>query len=163
MGDEPAQTRLVRVLGPIQAVNAEGRSLDLPSSIQRRLLALLAVHAPRSLRVDLVCDALTISPGALRTTVSRLRKSLGDGSILASQSGYRLAVPVDARLFTTALSEAASSRVRIGTIERALAIWAGPPFDEFASESRQPRRRRTRQGRQVHQPTPPGGRWACRR
>ncbi len=135
MGDGAAQIELVRVLGPIQAVTADGRSFDLPSVSQRRLLALLAVHAPRSLRVDLLCDALGISPGALRTTVSRLRKALGDGAILASQSGYRLAVAVDAHRFTATLSEVVSSDDRIGAIERALAFWAGPPFDEFASDA----------------------------
>ena len=143
MGEEAAQTVLVQVLGAVRAVDAEGRLLDVPSASQRRLLALLAAHAPRSLRADLLCDALGVSPGALRTTVSRLRRSLGDTSILASQSGYRLAVAVDARLFTTTLSELASSGDRIGTIERALAMWEGPPLDEFRVRCLGIARRRT--------------------
>ena len=96
----------VRVLGSVQIVTASGRSFDLPSVSQRRLLARLAVDAPRALRVDLLCDVLDVSPGALRTVVSRLRKGFGDTAVIASQGRYRLGVPVDAVLFTTMLSRA---------------------------------------------------------
>ena len=54
-------TAFVRVLGPIQLVTTSGRVLDLPSASQRRLLARLAVDAPRALRVDLLlCDVLGV-------------------------------------------------------------------------------------------------------
>src|SRR5271154_6732443 len=107
----------VRVLGPIQVVTTSGLALDLPSASQRRLLARLAVDAPRALRVDLLCDVLAVSPGALRTIVSRLRKGFGDTAVIASQGRYRLAVPVDAVLFTTMLSELGTGDGRIGTLE----------------------------------------------
>ncbi|HEY0998885.1 MAG TPA: BTAD domain-containing putative transcriptional regulator, partial [Streptosporangiaceae bacterium] len=124
----------VRVLGPVQVVTASGRAVDLPSVSQRRLLARLAVDAPRALRVDLLCDVLGVSPGALRTTVSRLRKGFGDTAVIASQGRYRLAVPVDAALFTTSLARLGTGDDRIGTLERALALWTGPPFEEFSAE-----------------------------
>ena len=124
----------VRVLGPVQVVTASGRAVDLPSVSQRRLLARLAVDAPRALRVDLLCDVLGVSPGALRTIVSRLRKGFGDTAVIASQGRYRLAVPVDAALFTTLLSRPGTDDDRIGTLERALALWTGPPFEEFSAE-----------------------------
>ena len=124
----------VRVLGPVQIVTASGRSFDLPSVSQRRLLARLAVDAPRALRVDLLCDVLAVSPGALRTIVSRLRKGFGDTAVIASQGRYRLAVPVDAVLFTTMLSELGTGDGRIGTLERALALWTGAAFEEFSAE-----------------------------
>ena len=124
----------VRVLGPVQVVTASGRAVDLPSVSQRRLLARLAVDAPRALRVDLLCDVLGVSPGALRTIVSRLRKGLGDTAVIGSQGRYRLAVPVDAALFTTLLSRLGTDDDRIGTLERALALWTGPPFEEFSAE-----------------------------
>jgi hypothetical protein len=124
----------VRVLGPIQVVTISGLALDLPSASQRRLLARLAVDAPRALRVDLLCDVLAVSPGALRTIVSRLRKGFGDTIVVASQGRYRLAAPVDAALFITSLSQAGTADDRIGTLERALALWTGPAFDEFAAE-----------------------------
>jgi DNA-binding SARP family transcriptional activator len=124
----------VRVLGPIQVVTASGRAVDLPSVSQRRLLARLAVDAPRALRVDLLCEVLGVSPGALRTVVSRLRKGFGDTAVIGSQGRYRLAVPVDAALFTTLLSRLGTDDDRIGTLERALALWTGPPFEEFSAE-----------------------------
>ena len=124
----------VRVLGPVQVVTASGCAVDLPSVSQRRLLARLAVDAPRALRVDLLCDVLGVSPGALRTIVSRLRKGFGDTAVIASQGRYRLAVPVDAALFTTSLSRPGTDDDRIGTLERALALWTGPPFEEFSAE-----------------------------
>src|SRR2546421_1602654 len=96
----------VRVLGPVQVVTASGRAVDLPSVSQRRLLARLAVDVPRALRADLLGDVLGVSPGALRTIVSRLRKGFGDTAVIASQGRYRLAVPVDAALFTASLSRA---------------------------------------------------------
>ena len=124
----------VRVLGPVQVVTGSGRSLDLPSASQRRLVALLAAEAPRSLRADWICDVLAVSPSALRTTVSRVRRAVGDGTIAGSQGRYRLAVPVDAALFTSALSQVSSRDDRTEALERALAIWTGPPFDEFSAE-----------------------------
>ena len=122
----------VRVLGPVQVVTASRRSLDLPSASQRRLVALLATEAPRSLRADWICDALAVSPSALRTTVSRVRRTVGDGAIAGSQGRYRLAVPVDAGLFTSELCQVSSRDDRTEALELALAMWTGPPFDEFS-------------------------------
>jgi DNA-binding SARP family transcriptional activator len=115
----PVDVAFVRVLGPVQVVTISGLVLDLPSASQRRLLARLAVDAPRALRVDLLCDVLAVSPGALRTIVSRLRKGFGDTIVVASQGRYRLAAPVDAALFITSLSQVRAGDDRIGTLERA--------------------------------------------
>jgi DNA-binding SARP family transcriptional activator len=131
----PVDVAFVRVLGPIQVVTTSGLALDLPSASQRRLLARLAVDAPRALRVDLLCDVLAVSPGALRTIVSRLRRGFGDAIVEASQGRYRLGAPVDATLFATLLSQAEADDDRIGTLERALALWTGPAFEEFAAEA----------------------------
>ena len=100
----------MRVLGPIQVVTTAGLALDLPSVSQRRLLARLAMDAPRALRADLLCDVLAVSPGALRTVVSRLRKRVGNTTVMASQARYRLTVPVDAALFAAALARAGDQR-----------------------------------------------------
>jgi DNA-binding SARP family transcriptional activator len=135
VGIDAGDIAFVRVLGPIQVVTTSGRALDLPSVSQRRLLARLAVDAPRALRVDLLCDVLAVSPGALRTTVSRLRRGFGDTTVVWSQGRYRLAAAVDAALFTTSLSQVGAGDDRIGTLERALALWTGPAFDEFSAEA----------------------------
>lgn len=134
MSIDAGEIDFVRVLGPVQIVTTSGRLVELGSASQRRLVALLAAEAPQSFRVDLICDMLEISPSALRTTVSRVRKALGEGTIAGAQGRYRLAARTDGALFTSALSAAVGSDDRIGTLERALALWTGPPFDEFSSD-----------------------------
>ena len=54
---------------------------------------------------------------------------------MASQGRYRLAVPVDAALFTASLSQLGTGDDRVGTLERALALWTGPAFEEFSAEA----------------------------
>jgi hypothetical protein len=66
----------VRVLGAVCGVAPDGSPVDVPSASQRRLLGLLAVHAPRPLRAEWLADVLGVSPGALRTTVARLRTTV---------------------------------------------------------------------------------------
>ena len=56
----------VHVLGAACAVTPEGSTIDVPSASHRRLLGLLAVHAPRQLRAQWLADVLDVTPGALR-------------------------------------------------------------------------------------------------
>ncbi len=119
-----------RVLGPVQVVRADGRVADPGSSTQRRLLAVLALAAPRSVRKDRLCDVLGLSPSALRTSVSRLRRTAG-GGVVTTTTGYRLDVPVDATLLCRELAEGARDA---DVIERVLARWGGPAVEEFAGE-----------------------------
>ncbi|MGZ4772243.1 MAG: AfsR/SARP family transcriptional regulator, partial [Ilumatobacteraceae bacterium] len=122
---------MVRVLGPVQLVMSTGEVLDLPSASQRRLLAALALHAPRPVRTEWLCDVLAVTPGALRTSVARLRKALGEGVVHTSVVGYRLAVPVDATVACEELELAAGDPE---AIRRALAWWVAPVLQEFADE-----------------------------
>ena len=103
---------------------ASGRVVDLPSVSQRRLLAVLALHTRTAVRAEWLADAFEVSPGALRTQVSRLRKVLGDGNLSTAGTGYRLDVDVDAEAFCRELADAADGD-EIGALERALARWAG--------------------------------------
>ena len=116
----------MRVLGPVQAVTTSQRSLDLPSASQRRLVTLLATEALGPFATDWISDALAVSSSALRTTVSRVRRTVGDGAIAGSQDRYQLAVPVDAALFTSALCQVSSRDDRTEALELALAMWTGP-------------------------------------
>ena len=124
----------VRVLGPVQAVTTSGQSVDLPSSSQRRLLALLAAEAPRSVRSERIQDVLAVSPSALRTTVSRVRAALGADSISSQPGHYRLTLPVDAARFSDALSHVGSGTDHAASLRGALELWSGAPYDEFAAE-----------------------------
>jgi Bacterial transcriptional activator domain. len=132
---EPERTiASVRVLGGVQAVAADGSPIDLPSASQRRLLAILALHSPRRLRSEWLADALDVSPGALRTTVSRVRATVGATVLESGSTGYALVADVDAALFCRAVGEAAAAKDPVPALARALALWNGPPLEEFGGE-----------------------------
>jgi len=68
----------VQLLGAVRVIRATGERVELPSPSQRRLVALLAIHAGVSLRGQQLCELLGIQSGALRATVSRVRRLVGD-------------------------------------------------------------------------------------
>lgn len=133
MSDQAPRIARVRILGAVGAVSADGSFVDLPSASQRRLLGVLAVHAPRRLRSDWLADVLGVSTGALRTTVSRVRATIGP-AIERSSSGYLLTVDVDAERFCRAASEAVAADDRVRALAAALDEWHGPALEEFAGE-----------------------------
>jgi DNA-binding SARP family transcriptional activator len=124
---------LIRVLGPAQVVMTSGRVIEVPSVSQRRLLAVLALHTRTSLRGDRLAETLDVSPGALRTQVSRLRKLLGPERLSTVATGYRLDADVDADLFSNELARV-SDRTGVAALEAALGRWCGPALEEFADE-----------------------------
>jgi len=113
---------------------SSGRIVELPSASQRRLLAVLALRARAPVRAEWLADALGVSPGALRTTVSRLRKVLGDAHVRTTSTGYRLDVDVDADMFCREIADAAVGIEGAGALEQALARWVGGALEEFANE-----------------------------
>jgi DNA-binding SARP family transcriptional activator len=134
VGGSPDQIAGVRVLGDVCVLAADGSVIDLPSPSQRRLLGLLALHAPRRLRSEMLADVLGVSPGALRTTVSRLRSAVGLDVLLTSSTGYAVACDVDASQFCHAVAAASRSEDRVRALQQALNLWTGPALDEFVGE-----------------------------
>jgi DNA-binding SARP family transcriptional activator len=122
------------VLGAIQFVRPDGSVVDLPSANQRRLLAVLALHAPGRVRAEWLADVLQLSASGLRTGVSRLRKALDDGEPAAIAGGYQLRSVVDAHRFSEAIGTVPPER-RLPALEAALGLWGGSPFEEFADEA----------------------------
>ncbi len=121
----------VRVLGPVQLIGVDGELVDLPSASQRRLLAALALHASTPVRAEWLCGVLDVTPGALRTSVSRLRRAVGDGRLQTTIGGYRLDAPVDAAL---ACAEIQSGTYDPEALAGALRRWVGSALAEFADE-----------------------------
>jgi DNA-binding SARP family transcriptional activator/tetratricopeptide (TPR) repeat protein len=124
----------VHVLGAVYGVTPEGVNVDVPSASQRRLLGLLAVHAPRQLRAEWLADVLGITSGALRTTVSRLRTTIGPGTLRTTSAGYSLEGDVDATRFCSAVANADKASDKLGALEQALTLWTGPVLEEFQGE-----------------------------
>ncbi len=121
----------VRVLGPIDASEHE-HPIRL-SRRERALLAVLALHAGRTVPWDTLADGVFGSEvpqrvrHALATSVSRLRGRLGEERILTDVGGYRLntdAVVLDVDVFERAVN------TRQG-LDDALRLWRGPPYADL--------------------------------
>ena len=112
----------------------DGSIIEVPSVSQRRLLGLLAVHAPRQLRVEWLADVLGDTSGALRTTVSRLRAAIGRAALRTTGTGYSLEGDVDAIRFCSAVGNADKASDKLGAFEQALTLWTGPALEEFQGE-----------------------------
>ena len=124
------------VLGPIRAFDAEGCELTLVSEPQRRLLAILCLHVGSVVRSAALEEHLSLSAGALRTSISRLRRVIGPDVLVGGPAGYELRADVDVVAYEQLVSEAhdadaVSSRA---ALERARSLWQGTPYDEFAHE-----------------------------
>jgi len=125
---------VVRLLGPVQFLDAQGTDVPLRSVSMRRLLAVLAVSRAGPLRSELLVDLVGTTPSALRTSVSRLRSRIGEATIRSEPSGYRLDCQVDAELFTE-LIEDAERKASLASIEQALGMWRGSAIEEFRHEA----------------------------
>ena len=125
-----------KVLGAVRVFDADGRQLTMVSEAQRRLLAMLCLHADSSVRAVVLEERLGLSAGALRTSISRLRRVIGAGALSTGDAGYELRGSVDAVEYARLANEAfLSDAVRARScLEQAEALWGGPPYDEFAHE-----------------------------
>ena len=87
---------------------------------------------------DSLAEHLEVSPGALRTTISRLRRILGSDTLVSVPPGYELrADAVDARSFEDCLARAAEADDGLRAsrlLEEAISLWRGDAYAEFAHE-----------------------------
>ena len=124
----------VRLLGPVEFVDQDGNVVAVPSAAMRRLLAVLAISEGRVLRGEYLVNLLGVSPGALRTTVSRLRSRIGEDSLRTDPLGYRLACDVDSAMFCELLGVDGRADP-LARAEEALSLWkAAAAIEEFRHE-----------------------------
>jgi DNA-binding SARP family transcriptional activator/tetratricopeptide (TPR) repeat protein len=143
----------ISVLGEVSATR-DGAPIDLGGLKQRAVLALLVLAAGDVVPADRLVDSLwgeaqpRNGTGALHSYLSHLRKRLEPGrdarsreGLIARQGpGYVLRVDpatVDAWQFERLLQEAAAIAdpdVRAEALTRALALWRGPAYADFAGE-----------------------------
>src|SRR3954454_14291133 len=145
---------LYRVLGPLGLEHGTA-AVPIGSALQRRLLAVLLVHARSVVSADRLIDILwgegqaAAARQGLWTCVARLRRALQEstgpaaGDVLVTQApGYLLPVEpeqVDAGQFERLVAEASAmgeSRPRAAreTLDVALGLWRGPALVELADE-----------------------------
>jgi DNA-binding SARP family transcriptional activator/pimeloyl-ACP methyl ester carboxylesterase len=137
------------MLGPLEVRSADGTVVVPRGAKQRLLLALLVLNAPRAVPADRLIDllwgdALPDDAGAaLRTQVSRLRTLLGRAGAAdclrrSEAAGYCLqlrADVLDSRHFEELGRSALAGRDPrsvLTLLDRALGLWRGEPFGEFA-------------------------------
>lgn len=120
-----------RILGSLQVWDGE-QEIPVGGGKQRALLALLLVHANRSVSEDILIDGLwgeTASPRAadnLHVLVSRLRRVLGSDRIVREGGGYLIRVEADELDVERFEQLRADSKFR-----EALELWRGAPLSDF--------------------------------
>ncbi len=134
------------MLGPIEAL-VEGRPAGLTAGKQRALLAALLIDAGRTVPVDVLIDRLwgeRPPPTAVKNVqvlVSQLRRLLGADAITTDGSGYRLRDEAADVTTFTALLESGRAELAAGdareaerTLDEALALWRGRPYEDVQYE-----------------------------
>jgi DNA-binding SARP family transcriptional activator len=140
---------LVKVLGPVEVTDAQGRPIPVGSQRRRELLGRLVAAGGRAVPLGQLLDDLWEDPpptaaGTVRTFVSELRRALepdrrprAPSSFITSVGdGYALRVAraeVDAYKFEDALQAArsgTSSQVS-ETLGNALSWWTGEPYADL--------------------------------
>jgi predicted ATPase/DNA-binding SARP family transcriptional activator len=126
----------VELLGPLVVSRPVGGPITVPSRPQRRLLAVLALHVDEIVRSVSLEEWLALSPGALRTSVSRLRRVIGADALETTALGYRLRAEVDVVAFERRVSLApdVGDDAARAALEGAIRLWRGDPLVEHAGE-----------------------------
>src|SRR6266516_2657180 len=141
-----------RILGALEVASGRG-PVDLPGAKQRRLLAVLLIHANQVVSSDRLIDDLWADQpepppsavGTLQSYVSQLRRCLSrdepaSGRLLTRPPGYLLRVEaeeLDATRFERLLREGRQALPNAPVIASALlaeavSLWRGPALAEFA-------------------------------
>ena len=134
------------MLGPL-AVVAAGREIALSAPKLRRLLAALVTSSGKPRSVDALLEAIwdatppTSADKLVQVYVSQLRKALPTGLTISTEAtGYAIRTDgwqLDARRFEHLVAEArteraASPRLAVSDLRRALGMWRGAAYGEFA-------------------------------
>ncbi|MFD3918105.1 BTAD domain-containing putative transcriptional regulator [Streptomyces sp. NPDC058595] len=148
-----------RLLGPTRALRADGTPYAVGGSRLRALLTVLALRpgrtVPAATLVDEVWDGDTPADaaGALQALVSRLRRALGAGTVVADSGGYRLCADrddVDLYRFERltaegirALDDGGAERAA-ELLDEALGLWHGPALTDLPDRRSEAARWETR-------------------
>jgi DNA-binding SARP family transcriptional activator/DNA-binding beta-propeller fold protein YncE len=137
------------ILGSL-VVWRDGSAVSIGAAKQRAVLALLLIRRGELVPTETLVDELwgerppPTALKALRTYVSHLRKTLGEGVLETHPGGYSLRLEpdaLDAERFEALLARArgllAERRAREARelLDEALNLWRGPPLAEFRYEA----------------------------
>ena len=149
--DAPAHRLQVRVLGPVELQDAQGRALAVSGERQRALLAVLVARAGSVVSAGALADLLwedherpAHPVAALQNQVSRLRRVLGGAGLDADEvlvtrpPGYLLVLrpeQLDASCFELLVAQARRAggpETVLQLLEEALGLWRGDAYGELA-------------------------------
>jgi DNA-binding SARP family transcriptional activator/tetratricopeptide (TPR) repeat protein len=134
-----------RLLGPLEVVDDDDRSLALGGRKQRSVLAVLLLHANDVVATERLVDEVwgdappaTVAK-SIQVYVSRMRKQLGDGRLVTRAPGYALHVDpseLDLARFQALVAQAADAdpATAAARLREALALWRGPALADLAYE-----------------------------
>ncbi|MGW0469372.1 ATP-binding protein [Streptomyces sp. NPDC003027] len=149
-----------RVLGPSQALRADGGEAVIGGARLRSLVAALAAAGGRGVGTgELVALVWPDTPprdgtAALQALVGRLRRTLGRDAVLSTPGGYRLAAaPDDVDLYVferlaadgAAALAAGEAEKAARLLDEALALWRGPALADLPGRDDDPLVVRTEQ------------------
>lgn len=129
----------IRLLGGVRAVDESGEPVDIGPARSQAVLAALALSPGSAVAVSRLVamvwgdDPPRTAEKTLQSYITRLRKVLGDGSIVRVGTAYRLDVDpaaVDVVRFQRLLAS--------GDVEAALAEWTGAPLEGLDAEGLAP-------------------------
>src|SRR5512133_1840779 len=131
-----------RILGPLEVFDGK-RALEVGGAKQRSLLAVLLLNANQVVSSHRLIDAIwgeeppETAGKAIQNYVSQLRRVLGKERLETKAPGYLLRVDrdeLDAYVFETLIDQAnaADGESGLAKLHEALALWRGPPLEEFA-------------------------------
>ena len=99
-----------RIGGPLEVWGPAETQINLASAEQRRLTSFLVQRANSIVGAETLEEHLGLTPGALRTSVSRLRRLVGFDALLTAPPGYMLRTDrIDAVQFEALVALARSS------------------------------------------------------
>jgi DNA-binding SARP family transcriptional activator len=138
----------IRVLGPLEVTDSDGRAVHVAGARLRSLLMTLALTPGRIIPSTDLVDAIwgeeppAGAANALQALVSRLRRALPDAVIEANPAGYRLVIDPDAvdvirfeRLVEAGRAELADQPAPAARmLGEALKLWRGPALVDVAQE-----------------------------
>jgi len=132
----------LRILGPLEILDARGTRIHVSGAKRRALLATLVVRAGETVSMTRLIEELwgTTPPAnavnALQAHIGRLRKAMGTDRLVTRPPGYTLLLhedETDARQFTRLLTEARTATDPTPRLREALSLWRGPALDGCVS------------------------------
>jgi DNA-binding SARP family transcriptional activator len=125
----------LRILGPLEVLDTQGRRLEVSGTKRRALLATLVVQAGRTVSIPrLVAELWGPAPpanavNALQAHIVRLRRALPEDHLVTHPTGYTLRADTDADDFTSLVAAARRSPDPAPRLREALSLWRGPALE----------------------------------